>query len=53
MKAIAADPMDPAILRKSVKFGIRRAIPVMSHTIADRTPTFFSFLESFVPFLKN
>ena len=51
--AIIADPKDPAIFKKSVKLGINSEIPVTSHTITDLTPIFLSFIDLFVPFLKN
>ena len=43
MKAMAADPIEPAMLRKSVKLGIIRDIPVIIHTIIDLTNTLFIF----------
>lgn len=41
--AIIAEPRDPAIFKKSVKFGIKRETPVMNQTIRDLTPNFLSF----------
>ena len=51
--AIAAEPIDPAMFRKSVKFGMRSEIPVISHTIKDLTKTFLTFLILVVPELNQ
>jgi len=53
MKAIAAEPMDPAMFRKSVKFGMRRATPVMIQTMIDLAMIFFAFIYTFEPVLKK
>ena len=44
INAIAADPMEPAIFKKSVKLGISSDTPVISHTIKDLAMTFLAFL---------
>jgi hypothetical protein len=48
INAMAAEPIDPAILRKSVKFGISSEIPVISHTIIDLAITFLTLFCVFV-----
>ena len=53
MKAIAADPIDPAMFKKSVKLGIKRDIPVMIMTMTDLTSTLFVFLFMGDPSLKK
>ena len=53
MKAIAADPIDPAIFKKSVKLGINKDIPVMSHTIMDLAITFLTLFLFLLPPAKN
>ena len=53
MKAIAEDPIDPAIFKKSVKFGINKDIPVINQTIIDLAATFLSLFLFLVPFVKN
>jgi hypothetical protein len=42
MNAIAAEPIAPAMFKKSVKFGMRSDIPVINHTISDLTSTFLT-----------
>ena len=53
MKAIAEDPIDPAIFKKSVKFGISKDIPVIIHTIIDLAATFLNLFLFLLPFVKN
>jgi hypothetical protein len=53
MKAIADDPIDPAIFKKSVKFGISKDIPVIIHTIIDLAATFLNLFLFLLPFVKN
>ena len=43
MKAMAAEPIEPAIFKKSVKLGIKSEMPVIIQTITERIPTFFNF----------
>jgi hypothetical protein len=53
MKAIAEDPIDPAIFKKSVKFGISKDIPVIIHTIIDLAATFLNLFLFLLPLVKN
>jgi len=53
MKAIAAEPIEPAIFKKSVKFGMIKDIPVMIQMMIDLTPTLLHLITNFVPVLKN
>lgn len=53
MKAIAAEPMEPAIFKKSVKLGINKAMPVMSQIMTDLTATRLNFYFDGDPSLKN
>ena len=53
MKAIAADPMDPAIFKKSVKLGISKDIPVINQTIIDLAITFLTLFLFLLPPAKN
>ena len=49
MNAIAAEPIAPAMFRKSVKFGISKDIPVISHTIRDLANTFLTLFLVLLP----
>lgn len=53
MNAIAADPMEPAMFKKSVKFGISKDMPVINHTIRDLAITFLTLLRCLLPQAKN
>ena len=53
IKAIKAAPKLPIIFRKSVKFGMARAIPVIKRITADLHTITFNFFWHLVPFLKN
>ena len=43
IKAIAAEPIEPAMFKKSVKFGIKSDMPVIIQTIIDLTTTLLNF----------
>ena len=53
MNAIAAEPMEPAIFKKSVKFGINKDIPVINQTIRDLANTFLILFLYLLPPEKN
>lgn len=45
MKAIAADPIEPAMFKKSVKLGISKDMPVINQTMRDLAITFLTLFR--------
>ena len=53
INAIIADPSEPAIFKKSVKFGTNNDIPVIIQTIIDLAEIYLILLTLGFPSLKN